>query len=90
MKTLTTPLYSILFGVILLPSVSCTQNESVGEPQAKVQPDLVKCKEPRPEVCTMDYTPVVGVDSDGEKSDYSNACNACSNGKVIGYYPVKQ
>jgi len=45
------------------------------------------CPENRPQVCTMDYTPVCGVHNDNSTKTYSNACGACSNPKVISYVP---
>ena len=54
----------------------------------KVDKDITICTEPRPEVCTMDYTPVCGlrnVAGKEERKTYSNACSACSDPTVIGY-----
>lgn len=53
---------------------------------AKKEPKVdIKCTEPRPEICTMDYQPVCGVQADGSYKIYSNGCSACSDPKVIGY-----
>ena len=50
------------------------------------QPEVdKKCTQPRPQVCTMDYQPVCGIQADGTKKTYSNGCSACSDLKVIGY-----
>lgn len=48
---------------------------------------LTECVEPRPEVCTMDYTPVCGQLEDGSRKVYSNACGACSDPAVVAYGP---
>ena len=50
--------------------------------------EIIICTEPRPEVCTMDYTPVCGlrnVAGEEEWKTYSNACSACSDPIVSGY-----
>ena len=43
------------------------------------------CTDPRPQVCTMDYTPVCGVRVDQTSKTYSNGCSACSDSEVVGY-----
>ena len=55
---------------------------------ANVKDGLTLCTEPRPEICTMDYTPVCGLQriSGAEQwKTYSNACSACSDSTVTGY-----
>ena len=49
------------------------------------EPELAVCPEPRPQVCTMDYTPVCARHTDGSYKTYSNGCTACSNPSVEGY-----
>ena len=54
----------------------------------KTDSDIIICTEPRPQVCTMDYTPVCGlrnVAGEEEWKTYSNACSACSDPTVTGY-----
>ena len=68
----------LLTGAVLLSS-GCANSESA-EPV-----NMTKCKDPRPQMCTMDYTPVCGVDKDGNKKTYSNGCGACSNPHVVSY-----
>jgi len=72
---------SMIF-ITLFASLSLTGGCSVG--QTKQAADF-KCTEPRPEICTMDYTPVCGIHTDGSSKTYSNACSACSNKEVVGY-----
>ena len=50
-------------------------------------PGLNLCTDPRPEICTQDYTPVCGVHEDGSRRTYSNGCTACSNAEVVGSLP---
>lgn len=55
---------------------------------SKADEDITICTEPRPEVCTMDYTPVCGLQNVSGKEEwktYSNACGACSDSTVTGY-----
>ena len=47
----------------------------------------IACESPRPQVCTMDYTPVCGERSDTSQKTYSNACTACSHKDVVSYRP---
>jgi hypothetical protein len=48
---------------------------------------FVDCTNPRPRACTQQYDPVCGRLQAGVTRTYSNACSACSDGKVNGYYP---
>ncbi len=43
------------------------------------------CTDPRPQICTMDYRPVCGEDSNGTRKTYANGCTACSNPAVTSY-----
>lgn len=43
------------------------------------------CTDPRPQVCTMDYAPVCGIDADGMRADFSNACSACSVADIVSW-----
>lgn len=61
---------------------------SFGCSSANVKDDMSECTEPRPEICTMDYTPVCGlqrVSGMEQWKTYSNACTACSDSTVIAY-----
>jgi hypothetical protein len=49
------------------------------------QPARIVCKDPRPEICTMDYRPVCATKSDGTQATYSNGCGACSDPEVVEY-----
>ncbi len=50
-------------------------------------PGAVVCSDPRPQVCTMDYTPVCAARDSGETATYANACGACSDQRVIYHLP---
>lgn len=47
--------------------------------------ETIVCKDPRPQMCTMDYRPVCGTKSDGTQETYSNGCGACSDPEVVEY-----
>ncbi|MBQ1782181.1 MAG: hypothetical protein II007_00850 [Gammaproteobacteria bacterium] len=49
--------------------------------------NLVLCPEVRPEICTMEYMPVMGWLEDGSTQKYANKCGACADGAVVGYLP---
>jgi len=49
----------------------------------------ISCSDPRPEICTMEYTPVCGLDSVNVSKTYSNGCAACSDKKVVEYTKAK-
>lgn len=65
----------------LLASCAVTTQEMAAQDPSKV----TVCKEPRSQVCTMDYSPVCADVDDGNNKTYSNGCNACSDAKVIRY-----
>lgn len=55
-----------------------------------VKPDpknnnIVSCKDPRPQMCTMDYNPVCGFISPNQIKTFSNGCGACSDSKVLSH-----
>lgn len=45
------------------------------------------CNAPRPQVCTMEYSPVCGTHRVGTVKDYSSGCNACADDAVASYVP---
>ena len=48
------------------------------------------CPEQRPQMCTMEYRPVIGLDKNGETlGEYSNACSGCAKEGVAYTVPVK-
>jgi hypothetical protein len=48
------------------------------------------CPEPRPQMCTMDYRPVIGLDQSGNTlGEYSNPCSGCAKEGVAYTVPVK-
>jgi hypothetical protein len=71
-----------LLTLVLLPAMIC------GCAATKTEQDIIACPEPRPEVCTMDYTPVCALKRESGYElwiTYSNACSACTDETVAGY-----
>jgi hypothetical protein len=54
----------------------------------KIPATAVQCTDPRPQVCTMDYTPVCAtLEETAEMATYANACGACADINVIYHQP---
>ena len=73
---------SLFLTLLAMVATGCTS--------ADIKDELTICTEPRPEICTMDYTPVCGLrktSGEDEWKTYSNACNACSDAAVVGHRP---
>jgi len=52
----------------------------------QLQPvNYISCSNRRSEICTMDYQPVCGFNSDSSSKTYSNGCTACSDAQVVRY-----
>ena len=43
------------------------------------------CPAERPQVCTMEYSPVCATVRSGGQKTYSSPCNACADDQVTGY-----
>ncbi|RDH80654.1 MAG: hypothetical protein DIZ80_16610 [endosymbiont of Galathealinum brachiosum] len=74
-------LSAILMVFVSVTSLSCAMSPE----KDVVDKKLTQCESPRSQVCTRDYTPVCGFESDGNHKTFSNACTACSNENVISY-----
>lgn len=82
--------FGLLLILILLSA--CATREA-----SQLPANAVHCSDPRPQICTMDYTPVCATRDNGrrcvaapcettETATYANACGACSDAQV--YYHV--
>lgn len=90
--------YRDSFGVLVglfacLVAAGCSATALGNSPEVELD---VVCQDPRPQICTMDYTPVCGLRDTGvrcvttpcpstEWATYSNGCTACSDTRVFGY-----
>lgn len=57
----------------------CSAGQSLAAASATV------CEDPRPQACTMDYTPVCATLADGSVKTYSNGCGACADANVSSW-----
>ena len=48
---------------------------------------LTACASPRSQACTREYAPVCGLGNDGTLDTFDNACTACANEDVDGFFP---
>lgn len=69
----------ILVGLMLASCATSPENTALELPTHQ-------CQEPRPEVCTMEYKPVCGLNQAKEKFDFSNACSACSDHQIMRWF----
>ena len=75
----------ILLLVVVLSLAACAGGNSQPTPTEKPQ---TACTDPRPQVCTMDYTPVCAQLENEELKTYSNACSACGDVNVLAHSPA--
>ncbi len=69
--------------LIMLPLLGgCAAGQLKPTPADRLQ---IACIEPRPQVCTMDYTPVCAELKNGVLKTYSNGCSACADVNVLSY-----
>jgi hypothetical protein len=52
---------------------------------ALAQTAPIMCKDPRPEMCTMQFDPVCAQTADGTKKTASNGCAACGDKSIVAY-----
>lgn len=73
-------------GALFLMTATCSMaQKGMAQTETVDKTDAVECKDPRPQICTMDYTPVCGLHKDHSTKTYSNGCGACSNANVISW-----
>jgi hypothetical protein len=89
---------SPLLRLIVLTASLAACTSPIIPTESNTKPELTRCPEQRPHVCTMDYRPVCATRDTGvrcvttpcpstEQKTYSNACSACADTKVIGHLP---
>lgn len=86
----------ILFSISFF-SLSCSAPVMNETKKQKINSKVfIKCKEPRPEICTQEYNPVCATKHSGvmcvttpcpstEERNYASGCMACADPKVIKY-----
>lgn len=93
--------YILLIATLnLLLLTACQEKTIIVKPTAEGNSPLgtyTKCNSPRPEVCTREFRPVCAKVDTGvrcmttpcpssENKTYSNACTACTDPKVYGFW----
>ena len=70
--------------VTLMVMAGCSSQSGT---TASLPSNAVSCPQERPQMCTMDYTPVCSIRTDGSRKTYGNGCTACSDLEVEAYTP---
>lgn len=91
---------SIIFSFTLAGIVACTSPDTPGTDTARESHSassaattppkagaFVQCTEPRPQICTREYSPVCADLKGGGTQTYATGCVACADAKVKGYSP---
>ncbi|MFQ5566620.1 MAG: hypothetical protein ACE5EU_09685 [Paracoccaceae bacterium] len=73
--------------VLLLAGASVVEPEPRETPKPEAPPDLVQCREPRPQICIQIYLPVCAELRNDTRRTYPSGCVACSDANVTGYRP---
>ncbi len=47
--------------------------------------DWMICRDPRPQICTMEYLPVCGETREGERVTHASGCSACARPEILRY-----
>ena len=66
---------------------ACASQATQPNDDASKAASRIVCQDPRPQICTMDYSPVCGELTDGGSKTFSNGCGACAVSNVDGYTP---
>lgn len=82
MKSIKIKILSVLIMFVLF---SCA-NTKVDEGETQATEEMIQCELPRPQICTREYRPVCGFMQDGNHKTFANACEACANINVGGYF----
>lgn len=53
--------------------------------KTSIKKEAVICKDPRPQICTMQYIPVCAQLKDGSVKTYASGCSACADPEVRSY-----
>ena len=74
-----------VLAMCLLSLMACATTTNEPDDSAKTVVPVGVCKEPRPQMCTMDYTPVCANVAGKTLKTYGNACGACGDVNVNEY-----
>ena len=73
--------------VVSLQVGGCADTKPQQTQKTESAPNIILCKEPRPQICTQEYVPVCANLKDGAKRTYASGCVACSDANVLSYRP---
>ncbi len=77
--------YQWITRIALLSGLFLSTACSIAQTEVNEQAEAVPCKNPRPQICTMNYDPVCGLHKDHSSKTYSNGCGACADAEVISW-----
>ena len=78
----------VLCGIVAsLQAGGCANSEPHETRRTESSPDMIRCTEPRPEMCTQEYLPVCANLKNGTKQTYASGCVACSDANVVSFRP---
>ncbi|MFP1681989.1 hypothetical protein ACLD0W_05720 [Alloalcanivorax sp. C16-1] len=67
----------------LLLALAALASGCAQQPAAQLPEEARVCPDSRPQMCTMEYRPVIGYDRTGEPvGKFGNACHACGQENV--------
>jgi hypothetical protein len=76
----------VLCGIVVSLQVGgCADTKPQPTQETENAANIILCKDPRPQICTMEYIPVCAMLNDGAKRTYASGCGACSDGAVASY-----
>lgn len=80
-------LYGVPVATLLVMVLALTGCQKTDTDPALPGADVaVKCQDPRPEMCTLEYLPVCGLHNSAQGwKTFGNACAACREAGVVGY-----
>jgi len=75
----------VIIVIFFFVTTACASNVVSEKEQKNMNPNVSYCKEPRPQLCTMEYAPVCGLVANKAVKTYGNACSACGDINVKQY-----
>ncbi len=65
--------------------IGCSNQTSTPKQSKPITDSASQCPDKRPQVCTMIYKPVCGIDAQGQQKTYASDCNACADAKTVAF-----
>ncbi len=67
--------------LILIGCSTVAETKNIKTSESKI----TICKDPRPQICTLNYLPVCATTKNEKEKTYANGCTACSDKTVVSY-----